>query len=920
MTGLPEGTITFLFTDIEGSTRMWEEHAEAMKVALRRHDSLLRRLITDHRGYVFKTVGDAFHAAFPRPADAVAASLAAQQALAAERWGIPDGLRVRIALHTGVAESRDGDYFGPTINRTARLLSAGHGGQVLLFRSTYDLAHETLPAGVSVRDLGQHRLKDLAGPEQIYQLIAPGLPSDFPPLASLDTFPNNLPVQLSNFIGRDREIAQAKGYLSTARLLTLTGPGGAGKTRLGLQVAADLLDEMADGVWLAEFATLSDAALLPQTVAASLGLREHSERPILSILTGFLQSRRALVVLDNCEHVVTECAQLADHLLRACSQLRILATSQTPLGIPGEVVLAVPPLSLPDPARAPSAEQLTQYESVRLFVERAALTKPGFTVTPDNAAAVAQIVRQLDGIPLAIELAAARAKMMSVHQISERLDDRFRLLTAGGRTVAPRQQTLKAAMDWSYDLLTEPERALLRRLSVFGGGWTLEAAEAVCAEGQVEGGQVLDLLGRLVDRSLVLVHDTGRGSTRYQMLETVRQYGQNRLRESGEDARTRTRHRDWFLILAERADRYLQGAEQRAWLDLLELEHDNLRLALEWSKAAGDEVEYLLRLAGALWKFWEVRGYWTEGRMWLDGAIDQVATTPTPSRVKVLNGAAYLASFQGDYPRAVALSEESLELSRKLGDKRGTMACLTILGLEACRLEKYDRAAELGKESFGLSQEVGDWWGAVDSRIVLAFVARAQGDSHRASTLLGEIVSQVRQVGDRWRLAMALNNLGLVERELGNYGRAKDVLEETLALTQELGDKWGVAFARSNLAIVAWYQRDYPRAGDQFAQSLRLRVEVGEKRGIVVSLLGLAAVAIAQGQAERAARLFAGAEALRETIGVPIPPFIRGRFDQLVAETRAALGEKRFADLWAQSRGLPLDAVIDIALHEASVS
>jgi predicted ATPase/class 3 adenylate cyclase len=920
MSGLPEGTITFLFTDIEGSTRMWEEHAEAMKVALRRHDTLLRRVIPEYRGYVFKTVGDAFHAAFPSPADAVAASLAAQQALAAERWGVPGGVRVRIALHTGAAESRDGDYFGPTINRIARLLSTGHGGQVLLFRSTYDLAHDALPAGVSVRDLGQHRLKDLAGPEQIYQLVAPGLPAEFPPLASLEAFPNNLPVQLSNFIGRDREIAQAKEILSTARLLTLTGPGGGGKTRLALQVAADLVDEMADGVWLAEFATLSDPMLLTQAVAASLGLRDQSERPILSVLTGFLQSRRVLLVLDNCEHVVNECAQFADQLLRACSHLRILATSQTPLGIPGEVVLTVPPLSLPDPSRAPSAEQLTQYESVRLFVERAALIRPGFMVTSDNAAAVTQIVRQLDGIPLAIELAAARAKMMSVQQISDRLDDRFRLLTAGGRTVAPRQQTLKAAMDWSYDLLTEPERTLLRRLSVFGGGWTLEAAEAVCAEGQVEGGQVLDLLGRLVDRSLVLVHDTGRGSTRYQMLETVRQYGQDRLQESVEDVRTRTRHRDWFLILAERANRYLQGAEQGAWLDLLELEHDNLRLALEWCRTAGDDLEYLLRLTGALSKFWEVRGYWTEGRMWLDGAIEQTKSRPTPSRVNVMNGAAYLAAFQGDYAKAVALTEESLELSRKLGDKRGTMACLTMLGLEACRLEKYERAAELGKESLGLSQEVGDWWGAVDSRIVLAFVARAQGDSQRASTLLEEIVSQVRQVGDRWRLSMALNNLGLVKRELGDYPRAKDVLEETLALTIEIGDKWGVAFARSNLGIVAWYQGDLPRAAEQFAQSLRLRVEVGEKRGIVVSLLGLGAVAIGQGDAERAARLFAGAEALRETIGVPVPPFIRGRFDQLVAETRTALGEERFADVWAQSRALALESVIDTALHEASVS
>lgn len=916
---LPTGTVTFLFTDIEGSTRLWEEHAEAMRAALGRHDDLLHAIITAHRGHVFKTVGDAFHAAFPAASDALAAALDAQRTLATERWTVPGGLRVRMVLHTGAAEQRNGDYFGPTLNRAARLLAAGHGGQILLFRTTYELVQDALPDDVTLRDLGQHRLKDLARSEQIYQLIAPGLLAEFPSLRSLDTLPNNLPVQLTSFIGRERDISEVKKLLATTRLLTLTGAGGAGKTRLALQVAADLLDEFADGVWLVEFAALTDPALVPQTVAASLGLREHSERPIITILTDFLQFKRLLLVLDNCEHIVAESTRLADHLLRACQHVQILATSQTSLEEPGEVTYAVPPLSLPDPLQA-SPDQVTQYEAVRLFVERAVLGKPGFVVTTDNAAAVAQVVHRLDGIPLAIELAASRARVMSVQQISERLDDRFRLLTSGGRTVAHRHQTLKAAMDWSYDLLTEPERTLLRRLSVFAGGWTLEAAEAICAGGDVEAGQVLDLLARLVDRSLVLVQETPEGSTRYRLLETVRQYGRGRLHEFGEEEWTRTRHRDWYLLLAERAERSLHGAGQRSWLDLLEIEHDNLRLALEWCKTAGGDAEYWLGLAGALWKFWEVRGYWSEGRMWLDGAIAQSAGLSTPSRVKVLNGAAYLASFQGDYARAVALSEESLDLSQRLGDKRGTLSCLNILGLEACRLEKYDRAAALGKESLALSQEVGDWWGTVDSRIVLAFVYRAQRDYERAATLLEEIVLQVRQVGDKWRLSVALNNLGLVKRELGDYGRAKEVLEDTLALTQELGDKWGVAFAQSNLGIVAWYQKDYARAADRFAKSLRLRAEVGEKRGVVTSLLGLAAVAAAQGDAERAAMIFSTAEALREAIGVPLPPFIRSSFEQHVADTRAALGESRFGEIWAKGRTLTLDAAIAYALGEVSIS
>ncbi|MGH7428600.1 MAG: ATP-binding protein, partial [Candidatus Methylomirabilaceae bacterium] len=569
---VPSGTVTFLFTDIAGSTRLWEEHTEVMRAALARHDDLLRAIIAEHRGHVFKTVGDAFHAAFPAASDAVTAAVEAQRALTAERWSLPGGLPVRMALHTGVAESRDGDYFGPPLNRAARLLAAGHGGQILLFGTTYALVQEAPPAGVTLRSIGQHRLRDLARAEQIYQLVAAGLPVEFPPLRSLEHMPNNLPVQLTSFIGRAQEIKEVTRLLATTRLLTLAGAGGAGKTRLALQVAADLLEEFPDGVWLVEFASLADPALVAQTVAASLGLREHPERPILMIVSDVLQPKRVLLVLDNCEQLVAECARVADHLLRACPQIRVLATSQTSLGVPGEVTFGVPPLSLPDPSQASPADQLAAFEAVRLFADRAVLSKPGFAVTSENARAVAQVVQRLDGIPLAIELAAARVKVMSVQQIADRLDDRFRLLTTGGRTVAPRHQTLQAAMDWSYELLAEPQRVLLRRLSVFSAGWTLEAAETICAGDGVEGTQVLDLLAHLVDRSLVLVQETLEGATRYRLLETVRQYGQDRLREAGEEERTRRSHRDWFLLLAERAERHLDVAEQRAWLDLLEIE------------------------------------------------------------------------------------------------------------------------------------------------------------------------------------------------------------------------------------------------------------------------------------------------------------------------------------------------------------
>jgi non-specific serine/threonine protein kinase len=682
-------------------------------------------------------------------------------------------------------------------------------------------------------------------------------------------------------------------------------------------VAAELLEEFAEGVWLVEFGALSDPALVPQAVASSLGVREYTERPILTVLADFLQPRHVLLILDNCEHVVRDCAQVADHVLRACPDVRILVTSQEALGVSGEVTYSVPSLSLPDLRHLPSPEELKQYEAVRLFIERAVLSRPGFAVTADNAAAVAQAVHRLDGIPLAIELAAARTKVMSVQQIAERLNDRFRLLAAGGRTVAPRHQTLKAAMDWSYDLLEEQERTLLRRLAVFAGGWTLEAAEVVCAGESIEGGHVLDLLARLVDRSLVLVQETAGGSTRYRLLETVREYGRDRLQEAGEEERTRTRHRDVYLQLAETAEPNLQGPEQSVWFDRLEAEHDNLGAALEWCKTAGDP-EYWIRLAGALWRFWEVRGYWSEGRTWLEGALTQSAGLSTSGRVRVLNGAAYLAAFQGDYGRAATLAEEGLGLSRKLGDKRGTISCLNLMGLGACYLEKFDRAAELGKESLALSQASSDWWGMMDARIVLAFVARAQGDYGRASALLEESVAQIRQVGDKFRLAMGLNTLGLVKREQGDYERATALLEETLALAQELGDKWGVAFAQSNLGIVAWYRGDYERAAALFAESLRLRADLGEKRGIVTSLVGLAAVAATQGEAERAVLLFAAADVLREEISVPLPPFIRSNYEQYVTATRTGLGERRFTEAWAKGRTMALDEAIAYALGEAS--
>src|SRR3972149_1042610 len=614
MTGLPSGTVTFLFTDIEGSTRLWEEYHEAMKRALGRHAAVLRAAIGTNRGHIFKTVGDAFDAVFPTAPGALAAALAAQRALIAEPWEVPGGPRVRMALDTGVAEERDEDYFGPTLNRTARLLAAAHGGQILLSRTTYELVRDALPADVTLRDLGGHRLKDPTRPERIFQVVAADVPGDFPPIKSLNTLPNNLPIQLTSFVGREREIASVKHHLATDRLATLTGAGGAGRTRRALQVAAELLESYQDGVWLVQLESLADPALVPQIVASAVGVREE-HRPLVETVADFLHPKSLLLVVDNCEHLLVACAQLAETFLRRCPQLRILATSQEPLGVAGEATYRVPSLSMPDAKQAPDPESLTQYEAVRLFAERAALSKRDFALTGGNALAVAQLVRRLDGIPLSIELAAARLRALSVEQIVARLDDRFRLLTA-----VPRHQTLKATMDWSYELLSEAERAMLRRVPVFAGGWTLEAAETVCAGEGIEPREVLDLLALLVRKFLVLGWEEDHGGPRYRLLETVRQYGRERLVESGEDEALGRRPRDWYLRSAEEAEPGLQEPQQEIWLDRLEAEHDNLRAALEWCRTREDNPEYGLRLAGGPGEVRGGRGGWGGGRAWLGGA------------------------------------------------------------------------------------------------------------------------------------------------------------------------------------------------------------------------------------------------------------------------------------------------------------
>src|ERR1700752_3091500 len=536
---LPTGTVTFLFTDIEGSTQLWEKFPAEMNTALAKHDAILKERIESNRGHIIKTTGDGVHAVFVTVIEAIDAALSVQHDLQL----LIDNLeiKVRMGLHTGEAERRGDDYYGQTLNRAARVMSAGHGGQILISSVTAELAREHLPENTNLLDLGEHRLKNLSKPEHLYQINAPGLRTEFPALHSLNLHPNNLPVQLTSFIGREQELAEEKQKLEGARLLTLIGPGGTGKTRLSLQLANDLLVSFRDGVWLIELAPITEPSLVLQAVAAVFGVREQPGMPLDSLVLNYLRDKHLLLILDNCEHLVETCAQLADQYLHHCPNLKILASSREALGINGETVYRVPSLVLPDQSKD-SPESLMGYESIQLFVDRASAASPAFNLTEKNAASVAQICYRLDGIPLAIELAAARARVFSPEQIASRLDDRFRLLTGGSRTALPRQQTLRALIDWSYDLLSRDEQTLLRRLSVFAGSWSFEAVEVICSDLDV-----LDLLTQLINKSLVVMEEGD--DTRYRLLETIRQYARDKLLEAGEGKEVRNKHLHYFLDL-----------------------------------------------------------------------------------------------------------------------------------------------------------------------------------------------------------------------------------------------------------------------------------------------------------------------------------------------------------------------------------
>jgi predicted ATPase len=853
-----------------------------MKVAVANHDAILRGVVEAHLGYVVKTTGDGLLAAFGTAHSALAAAVQAQRSLLAETWREIGSLRARMGLNTGRAEEREGDYFGLALNRAARLMAAGHGGQILLTEATYELVRDDVVPGIALHDLGEQRLKDLIRPEHVYQAVGSGLPADFPPLKTLDVRPTNLPVQPTSFIGRESQMAEVKRMLSATRLLTLTGVGGTGKTRLALQVAADELDTFGDGVWLVELAPLSDPELVPQSVATALGVAEEVGRPRLATLTDALRARDLLLVVDNCEHVVEACARLAEGLLRACAELRILATSREPLRIGGERPYRVPSLTFAERVddreatwTADDVRRLAQYEAVRLFVDRALVVAPDFAVTDINASAVAQICRRLDGIPLAIELAAARLGSMSVEQIAARLDNQFHLLTGGSRTALPRQQTLRGLIDWSHNLLTEQERALLRRLSVFAGGWSLEAAEAVCSDdvrqGVILSDAVMDVLERLIDKSLVLVL-RGALEIRYYMLETIRQYARERLLESNDEVHVRTRHLAYFLDLAKSGEIDVIGREEPAFFKVLETELDNLRAALDWSLTGNKNPEDALRLAGTLRVLW-MHSYQTEGVKWLTAALERNEQASAALRAKALNGLGLIASFQGNYSQMKTVGKESVALADVANDEHETALALELLG----------------------------------------FASVMEGDPEEGILLLQRSGQLAWKEEDKWMLGFLRTDLGYAAMRKGDYSSAEAIFKEGVNMSREIGMKFNEAYCLTFLAALKMRSGDFQEARDDLEEGARIFRNGTDKFGPTTSLLYFAELARIERKLEVAAKLFAAVVAIREAAGITLYPIERAVLDRSVAELRTQLSAMSFDTAWAEGGAMTLEQAMAYA-------
>jgi predicted ATPase/class 3 adenylate cyclase len=874
MSELPTGTVTFLFSDIEGSTRLLQELGGGYAAVRDEYAAIVRRAIAESGGVEVSTEGDSFFVVFPSPVGAVEAAVAVQKGLAAHDWSPAGPLRVRMGLHTGEGVPGGDDYVGIDVNRAARIAGAAHGGQVLLSDATRGLVQHVLPEGAALRDLGEHRLKDIVHPEHLHDLVIEGLLTEFPPPRTLDARPNNLPVQLTSFVGRDEQIAEVMELLGRTRLLTLTGAGGTGKTRLALQVASETLTEYRDGGFFVDLSSVHDPALVPSMVAQAVGVAETPGRPIVEALKDHLGDKEILLVVDNFEQVA-EAGPVIEELLTAAPKLKVVVTSRVVLSLRGEQEYVVPPLEPPDPERLPDVLTLGRFEAVRLFAERALAVQPSFRVTEQNAPAVAEITARLDGLPLAIELAATRTKVLTPQEMLPRLQQRLSILTSGARTLPERQRTLRGAIAWSHDLLDEAERQLFARLSVFVGGWTLDSAEAVCDPGDL-GLDILEGLTSLVDQSLILRSEASDGDPRFSMLETIREFGLQELQGDGDFDAVRRRHGEHFLNLALEAEPHLTAEDQGEWLDLCDREHPNIRQALRWAIEAG-EAERAQRAAGGLWRFWQQRGHISEGWRW----FEEILAMPggqgrTAARAKALIGAGGIAWWQQDRETAGAHYGEALAIERALGDPVRIAEALYNYAFVVAG-EDLDAAGRLLDESLDLFRGAGDERGVAQVLGMLVMRDAQAGEWDRVIASLEEVAATWRRVGDRLQLAFNLVWLAFAYGRVGRREEARSAALEALELFREADNPTGIGIAFIDLAFLATWE----------------------------------------GRHVDALKLAGAFESLRERIGGP-PGAIGGLLEgDPAAEARAHLSEDAARLAWEEGRSMSLDEALSLAREES---
>jgi predicted ATPase/class 3 adenylate cyclase len=918
------GPLTFLFTDLENSTPLWENYPVEMRQASARHDALLRAIIEQHRGWVVKTTGDGFHAVFESPADGVAAALAGQLVIGAEPWPETTGpLKVRIGLHTGESQEREGDYFGTEVNLAARVMGLGHGGQVLLSDTTATLVKRSLPENCSLLELGEHRLKGISAIVQIHQLCHPDLAAEFPALKSLATFKHNLHRQLSTFIGREKELGEVKRLLKNTPLLTLLGPGGTGKTRLMLQVAEEVIEDYPDGVWLVELAPLTDPALIPERVAASLNLQEQPGRKIFDTLAGYLRRRELLLLLDNVEHIVQASAEFTEQLLEHCPKLTMLITGREALFIEGETAIQVPPLSLPKEKQ--TLEEIAGSEGVQLFLERGQAVRPDFALTEGNGATIAEVVRRLDGIPLALELAAARLRMLTIEQINEHLNDRFRLLTGGRRTALPHQQTLQALIDWSWQLLDQKEQILLRRLSVFSGGWDLEAAQTVTGFNPLDTFDVFDQLEQLINKSLITVAYPPSGEARYGMLESIRQFAQDKLFEANEGEILRDRHADYFVKFAQESEYHLVRDTMVSWVKRILLEMDNLRAVLTWT--FDDRPELALRISSALLYHWAHWIHPSEARNWLETSIDKTRnlTESQPGEdliedlIKAYLGLGIIHSLFGENLKSVATIDEGIALAREYGDlermTHGIAWRINVLIVNQYEIspdweQEVDRALEISEQH---RFEISEGW----LNLVKFFLYAYQGEFAKAFPHFQRVIEIAGEFNNPRVNANVLQIQARMAALQGEPETAKDYFLKAIDDFRAINDQRNVLHSKSDLAHLYRRTGKFQEARQLYRETIKGWQEEGSLPAVAHQLECFAITAIASGNNKHAARLLGRAKATREELNTPsTDPLEIFEMEQAMKQLAGAMGEVERDRVMAEGSEMNMDEAVALALSK----